>query len=433
MSLIAAAVWRFTATPAAPAFGTARVERGDVAMTISATGKLQALTTVQVGTQVSGTVSDIYVDFNSVVRKGQIIARLDPSQLQAQLTQAQANLTSAQMSVQSGQASLAAAEAGVEAAAANAQRLQSAVDDAQLTLTQTRQLVEAGVAARRDLDTAQAAYNQAVAQRQQGTAQVNQARAQAQAARSQLAQARAQVAQASAAVQLASVNLEKTIIRAPIDGVVTARSVDVGQTVAASFQAPVLFLIAHDLTRMQVLADIDEADVGQLKAGNPVTFTVDAFPNDNFTGQISQVRLEPQALQNVVTYTAVIDVANPDQKLKPGMTANITATVEQREDVLTIPAAALRYQPAATAGDQAGSQADTRARRAGGPTVWRVEGQELRPVPVRLGLTNGVVTEVVSGDLSEGDTIAVPNVNNLRQGSGPQASPFGGRPRGVRR
>ena len=433
LALIGAGIWKFTAKPPAPAFTAAKVQRGDVAKTITATGKLQAVTTVQVGTQVSGTVSDIYVDFNSQVKKGQIIARLDPSQLQAQLTQAQANLTSAQMSVQSGTAAVAAAEAAVEAAAANVQRLQSAVDDAQLNQDRTRQLVEEKVAARRDLETAQAAYNQAVAQRQQGAAQVNQARAQAQSARSQLAQARAQVAQAGAAVQLASVNLEKSIIRAPIDGVVTARNVDVGQTVAASFQAPVLFLIAHDLTRMQVLADIDEADVGQLQTGNPVTFTVDAFPTDSFNGQISQVRLEPQAVQNVVTYTAVIDVPNPDQKLKPGMTANITATVQEHEDVLTIPAAALRFRPPSEGGEQP-SQPATRSRRAGGQTVYRVEGTELKPVQVRLGLTDGIVTEIISGDLHEGDTVAVPTVNNARQ-AGPQASPFGGaRPRGgVRR
>jgi HlyD family secretion protein len=429
VALVAAGVWKFTAKAPAPAYSAAQVERGDVAKTISATGKLQALTTVQVGTQVSGTVSDIYVDFNSQVKKGQVIARLDPSQLQAQLTQAQASFTSAQMSVQSGQASVASADAAVQAAAANADRLQSAVDDALLNLNRTRELVEEKVAARRDLETAQAAYNQSVAQKQQGVAQVNQARAQAQAARAQLAQARAQVAQAGAAVQLASVNLEKSVIRAPIDGVVTARSVDVGQTVAASLQAPVLFLIANDLTRMQVLADIDEADVGQLRNGNPVTFTVDAFPTDSFEGQISQVRLEPQAVQNVVTYTAVIDVTNPDLKLKPGMTANITATVDKRENVLTIPAAALRFRPATE-----DEQTQAQGTRRGGPTVWRVEPGALTPVPVRLGLTDGVRTEVVPGSLKEGDMIAIPAVNNVRQQGGTQASPFGPRPRGgVRR
>ena len=418
--LIVAAVagWRSMAKPEAPAYTTGRVERGDIARAITATGKLQALTTVQVGTQVSGTLSEIYVDFNSKVTKGQIIARLDPSQLQAQLTQAQANLTSAQMSVQTGQAAQAAADAGIEAASANLDRLQSVVDDAQRNLDRTRELVEAKVAPRQQLDTAQAALAQALAQKQQGTAQVTQARAQAQSARSQVAQARAQVAQAGASLQLASVNLEKSIIRAPIDGVIVARNVDPGQTVAASLQAPVLFLIANDLTRMQVLADIDEADVGQLQTGNPVKFTVDAFPNDTFEGRISQVRLSPQTVQNVVTYTAVIDVDNPDLKLKPGMTANVTVTVEERNNVLTVPNAALRFRPEG-------------AQPPRGPAVWRIEGNELKPVPVRTGLTNGIESEVLGGGLREGDAIAVPAQNAQARGARPQgqSSPFGMRPR----
>jgi HlyD family secretion protein len=363
---------------------------------------------------VSGTLSDIYADFNSRVTKGQIIARLDPSQLQAQLTQAQANLTSAQMSVQTGQSAQAAADAGVLAASANVDRLQSIADDAQRNLDRTRELIAAGVAPRQQLDTAQAALSQALAQKQQGIAQVTQARAQAQSSRSQVAQARAQVAQAGASVQLASVNLEKTIIRAPIDGVIVARNVDPGQTVAASLQAPVLFLIANDLTRMQVLADIDEADVGQLKPGNPVQFTVDAFPSDTFEGRISQVRLSPQTVQNVVTYTAVIDVDNPDHKLKPGMTANVTVTVDERKDVLTIPNAGLRFRPVNV------------QQTTGGAVVWSVEGAELTPVPVRPGLTNGIETEVTG--VREGDTIAIP----ARGAGAPQqqqSSPFNARPR----
>ena len=418
--LSAAAVggWRSMAKTEPPAYSAAKVERGDIARTITATGKLQALTTVQVGTQVSGSVSDIYVDYNSRVTKGQIIARLDPSQLQAQLTQAQANLTSAQMSVQTGQSAQAAADAGIEAASANLDRLQSVVDDAQRNLERTRELVSAGVAPRQQLDTTQGALAQALAQKQQGTAQVTQARAQAQSARSQVAQARAQVAQAGAAVQLASVNLEKSIIKAPIDGVIVARNVDPGQTVAASLQAPVLFLIANDLTRMQVLADIDEADVGQLKTGDPVKFTVDAFPADTFEGRISQVRLSPQTVQNVVTYTAVIDVENPDLKLKPGMTANVTVTVDERKNALTVPNAALRFRPE-------GQQAPR------GPAVWRIEGNELKPVTVRTGLTDGIDTEVLGGGLREGDTVAVPPQNAQARGARPQAqsSPLNMRPR----
>jgi HlyD family secretion protein len=421
-----AAVWRARAGSAAPAYGTANVTRGTVAKTISATGKLQALTTVQVGTQVSGTISEIYVDFNGQVKKGQVIARLDPSQLQAQLTQVSANLTGAQASVQTGQSGVLAADASVEAAQANLERADSVLADANRTLERTKMLVAEGVTPARDLDTAKAAVAQASAQKQQAAAQANQVRAQAQSARSQLNQARAQAAQASASVELASVNLDKTVIRAPIDGTIVSRNVDVGQTVAASLQAPTLFLIANDLTRMQVLADIDEADLGQLSEGTPVTFTVDAYPSDTFKGRVSQVRLAPQMVQNVVTYTAVIDVENPDLKLKPGMTASVTATVAEQKDVLTVPNAALRFRPA---------DAPPSRPRAGTATVYRINGKTLEPVQIRAGMTNGVATQVVSGDLQEGDAVAV--AAQQQAGANRQARPGSmpgmGAPRGAGR
>jgi HlyD family secretion protein len=309
---VAVLIWRAMRTPAAPAYGTVRVERGNIAKTISATGKLQALTTVQVGTQVSGRISELYADFNTHVTKGQVIARLDPSQLQAQLTQANANYATAQANIQTAENSILSADAGVEGAQANLDRMDSVRRDAQTTLDRTRELVKFGAAPRRELQSTEAALAQAAAQRQQAMSQLNQAKAQAQSARSQLAQAKAQAQQSQASVQLASVNMENSVIRAPIDGVVIEHNVDVGQTVAASLQAPVLFVIANDLTRMQVLADIDEADVGQLGEQSRVTFTVDAFPTDTFEGRISQVRLAPRAEQNVVTYTAIVEVDNPD-------------------------------------------------------------------------------------------------------------------------
>jgi HlyD family secretion protein len=413
--------WRITAANPAPAFAKTTVSRGTVQKTISATGRLQALRTVQVGTQVSGTLSEIYVDFNSKVKKGEVIARIDPSNLQAQLTQALGNQASVQAGVQTAQTSVAGADAAVEAAQANVERLDSAVSDAQRNLDRQRELVREGVGPRRDLETAEAAAAQAIAQRQQGLAQLNQARAQAQAARSQLAQARAQANQAAAQVEIASVNLGHATITAPIDGVIVARNVDVGQTVAASFQAPVLFLIANDLTQMQVLADIDEADVGQLREGTPVTFTVDAYPSETFEGHVSQVRLEPQTVQNVVTYTAVIDVPNPELKLKPGMTANVTATVAERDNVMTVPNAALRFRP-----ENAGEV------RTKGPVVWRVKDKQLEPVQIRAGLSDGIVTEIISGDLRQGDEIAVA----AQGGSTPQAAatnPFMPSRRGGRR
>ena len=319
---------------------------------------------MQVGTQASGTVAELYADFNSHVKKGQVIARLDASQFQAQLAQANATWLATQAGVQSAQSNVLAAEGAVQAAQANVDRTQAALADAQKSYDRTRQLVEAKVAAAMDLQTAQAAVDQAAATKQQAVAQVNQARSQAQAARSQVAQAQAQAAQAKAAVDLAQVNLTHTVIEAPIDGVVVARNVDVGQTVAASLQAPVLFLIANDLTRMQVLANIDEADVGQLAPGSEVSFTVDAYPADVFRGAVSQVRLAPQTVQNVVTYTAAIDVANQDLKLKPGMTANVTVVTARRENVLAVANSALRFRPA-TATTAAPAQGEARQRTGG--------------------------------------------------------------------
>lgn len=397
--LIGGAAWRLYPRPAESPYRPANVGRGTIAKTISATGRLQALTTVQVGTQISGTVSEIYVDFNSPVKKGQVIARLDPSQVQAQLTQASANLAGAQASVATAQSAQVAAEAGIQSAEANVARVQSVADDAQRNLDRTRELVAEGVGAKKDLDSAQATLAQAAAQKQQAVAQLNQARAQAQSARSQLDQARAQATQAGASVELASVNMEHTVIKAPIDGIIVSRNVDVGQTVAASLQAPTLFLVANDLRRMQVLADIDEADVGQLHPESRVTFTVDAYPVETFDGRISQIRLAPQTVQNVVTYTAVIDVENPALKLKPGMTANVTAIVAEQPNALTVPAAALRFRPEGV---------PAAAPRAGTGTVYRIQDKQLEPVTIRTGLNDGTAVQVVSGNLREGDQVATP-------------------------
>ena len=396
LATVAAGIWRWQAKAPAPEWGTAEVRRGTITKSISATGKVDALTTVSVGSQVSGTVAEIYVDYNSPVKKGQIIAKLDPSQLQAQVTQATANQLSANAAIQTAQNSVLSADASVQANEANVERAKSVVADAQRNLDLTESMVNAGVTARQQVDPAKAAVVQASAQLQQAVAQLNQSKAQALSARSQVNQSRAQAQQAGASVQLASVNLENSIIRAPIDGVVVARNVDVGQTVAASFQAPTLFLIANDLRKMQVLANIDEADIGQLGPDSRVTFTVDAFPSDDFTGRISQIRLAPQTLQNVVTYTAVVQVDNPELKLKPGMTANVTAIVAEKRDVVTVPNAALRFRPAEARGN--------------GPAVWKIAGAQLTRVPVKPGVTDGVKTEVISDALQPGDTIAVPQI-----------------------
>jgi HlyD family secretion protein len=422
-----ATVWRVASTPKAAGFQSAAVRRQSIRKSITATGTLQAVTTVQVGTQVSGTISELHADYNSRVKQGQIIARLDPSLFQAQLSQSNATYQSALATAQAAQNNVIAADAAVESARANLDRMQAALEDAQKSYDRTRQLVEAKVGAAMDLQTAQSTLSQAAAQKEQAVAQVNQAKAQAQASRSQVAQAQAQAAQAKASVDTAQVNLDHTVIRAPIDGVVVARNVDVGQTVAASLQAPTVFLIANDLTRMQVLANIDEADVGQLGPDSQVTFTVDAYPADVFRGTIAQVRLAPQTVQNVVTYTAVIDVANPDLKLKPGMTANVTVVTRQRNNVLAVPAAALRFRPE-------GEPAANSAWPGRGSRVYKIAGKELIPVTVQTGISDGVATEIVSGDLHEGDPVAVAAVpQGAQSGRTPAGrSPFamgGGRGR----
>ncbi len=390
--------WKMRSGDAPVPYGTAQAARQTITRSISATGTIQPVITVQVGTQVSGTISELYADYNSQVKKGEVIARLDPSQFNAQLAQANGTYLSAQAAAQAAQNNVVSADAGVASAQANVDRTDAALVDGQKSYNRTRALVEAKVGAAMDLETAQSTLDQAAAQKQQAVAQLNQARAQAQSSRSQVAQAQAQVNQAKAAVDLAQVNLDHTIIRAPIDGVVVARNVDVGQTVAASLQAPVIYLIANDLTRMQVLANIDEADVGQLAPGSQVDFTVDAYPSAVFHGTVSQVRLAPQNVQNVVTYTAVIDVRNPDLKLKPGMTANVSVVAARRENVLAVPNSALRFRP----------QGVQQAPAAGQRQVWKIAEGKLEPVSVKLGLTDGISTEVVSGDLREGDRVATP-------------------------
>ena len=274
---------------------TAPVSRGSVVDTVGATGALEAVTTVQVGTQVSGTVQQLYADFNSIVRKGQVIARLDPSLFQTQIEQARANLTRAR---------------------SDTERLRVSLEDARSKLTRAEELSAKQLIPRSELETTQ----------------VN-----VRAAEAQLRSSEAQVTQAEAALHQNEVNLQHTVIETPIDGIVISRNVDVGQTVAASLQSPTLFVIAADLTKMKVSASIDEADVGRIRPGQVVRFRVDAFPNDEFLGRVSQVRLQPVVVQNVVTYATVIDVPNAELKLKPGMTATVTIEVARRDDVVRVP------------------------------------------------------------------------------------------------
>jgi len=461
-----------------PQYMTARIERGNLRNTVTATGTLQAVTTVQVGSQASGTISALYADFNSVVKKGQVVAQLDPSTAQAQVNQARANLEQARASLANARAavvnsragvsdaqarSLAARstvqnnQAGVSGAEANVAVLKAQQDDAMSLLKQQESLLKAGVIAQRDYDvavtaykTAEARYNQAVAQLKQaklteqsassaGIAQsqagVEQAQAQVAQSQAQVQQAAAQVQQAQAALSVAEVNLSHTTITSPIDGVVVSRDVNVGQTVAASLSAPTLFTIANDLTQMQVIANIDQADIGLVEQAKSVRFSVDAFPGKDFEGKIEQMRLNPVNVQNVVTYNVVIDVNNPEQTLKPGMTANLTITIDERNNVLKVPNSALRFTPQDANTQRTGAtgqgQGQGRRRQQSGDNpaqgdggqnrfapasapvlpgqvrvVW-VLGQDGKPERRRItvGLSDGAATEVVDGDLKEGDMV----------------------------
>ncbi|MCB9647037.1 MAG: efflux RND transporter periplasmic adaptor subunit [Deltaproteobacteria bacterium] len=339
-----------------PTYDSARVDRGDIASRITATGTLSALVTVQVGSQVSGRIQALHADFNDKVEQGQVLARLDPQLFEAALSQARANHAVAKANV---------AQAVVQA------------KDAERQAQRSRSLAERKLIAPADAETAET------------TAEV---------ARAKVEAAQASLLQTAASLEQAQINLSYATIHSPISGVVISRNVDVGQTVAASLQAPVLFEIAEDLRRMQVDTSVAEADVGALRPGMKATFTVDAYPQKDFVGTVRQIRNAATMVQNVVTYDAVIDVANDGLELKPGMTANVTFEVARRQDALRIPNAALRFRPA---GATAGPQED--GRRA----VYVLRDGRPARVPVELGISDGRFTEVVQGDLHEGDEVVL--------------------------
>jgi HlyD family secretion protein len=376
----------------AQAYQTQPVTRGPITEVVNATGDVSAIVTVNVGTQVSGTISNLYVDFNSTVKKGQLLALIDPRLFEAQLERAKATLASSQADVENAQA-----------AYNNAARVEQ----------RTKELFDQRLVSQQDVDSAVAAREQAQAQ---------------------LSSAKAKVLQARADRDTAATNLVYTKITSPIDGIVVSRAVDVGQTVAASFQTPTLFTIANDLTKMQILANVDEADVGKVREGEDTVFTVDAYPGEEFHGPISQVRQAPNTIQNVVTYQAVISAANPDRKLRQGMTAAVKILTSQRDDAVGVPNAALRWRPenapppsdaggtsptpkgdrtmarTAVAGSGGGSMRDPTAgaqRTQGRPArVYKLQDGKPVPVNVRVGISDGQRTEVLAG-LSEGDQVIV--------------------------
>lgn len=309
----------------------AEVEEGDIQAIVNATGTINAVTTVLVGSQVSGSIAELGADFNDHVSKGEVIARLDPAIFQTRVLQAEADLASAEAGVKSTDADLLVAQANVERERAGGRQ-------AELNLSRSLQLFQQGIASVEQRDTVQAAYDTAKANLEAAAAQLTQTRA-------RLDQQKAQVKQRRAALEQARLDFDHTIIRAPIEGTVIARNVDVGQTVAASLQAPTLFTIAQDLTQMLVYAKTDESDVGRIRVGAEATFKVDSFPNDTFRGRVKQVRMNAYTVQNVVTYDTIIEFGNPDLKLLPGMTAYVTIPVASARQVVKIPNGALRFTP----------------------------------------------------------------------------------------
>ncbi len=318
-------------------YRTAKVERGSISAFVTANGTINPVITVLVGSQVSGTIQKLYADYNSRVKKDQLIAQIDPAIFQAQVSQAKAKVENARASFLNAQADIATARSNVESSKANVIKARVSVDDTKRNLNRSLELFARNLISASDRDSAQTAYDSAVAQLEAAQAQEKASEAQLDSAKAKLEAARAQIKQAEAELELAQVNLDHTRITAPVTGIVISRNVDVGQTVAASLQAPTLFTIAQDLTEMQVDTNVSEADIGRVAIGQEATFTVDAFPNLTFQGKVTDIRNAPVTVQNVVTYDVVIQVKNPELKLRPGMTANASILVAQRENVLKIP------------------------------------------------------------------------------------------------
>jgi HlyD family secretion protein len=362
-------------------FRTEKITRGDIRAAVTATGTMNAVVTVLVGTQVSGTIKQLSVDFNSIVKKGQLLALIDPALQQAKVEQARANL---------------------QAARANVEKSETALLDTKRTMERNQALLARNYIARSDFDTAETNYQSALAQ-------VN--------------VAKAQVEQARAALQVEETNLQYTRILSPVDGIVISRNVDIGQTVAASFQTPTLFNIAQDLTRMQIDTNVDEADIGKILVGQPVQFSVDAYPDTTFNGKVSEIRNAPTTVQNVVTYIVVIKVDNPELKLKPGMTANVSIITLTKTGAIKIPNAALRFKwTAEKAADRGKAGESTKKTEAAKDAparkmqvLWILDNDKPRRVQITPGISDGNFTEILSDDLKEGDAVIIEAVGDAKK------------------
>jgi HlyD family secretion protein len=356
-------------------FRSEKTSRGTIRATVTATGTVNAVTTVLVGTQVSGTIKHLYADYNTTVKKGQLLALIDPATFEAQAEQARANLL---------------------ASRANLEKSEAAYLDAKRTLERNRALFAKNLIARSELDTAETNSASAMAQ---------------------VSASRAQIEQQKAALKTAEINLRYTRILSPVDGTVISRNVDVGQTVAASFQTPTLFNIAQDLTRMQVNTSVAEADIGRIALGQPVEFTVDAYPDMIFKGKISEIRNAPVTVQNVVTYDVIVNVNNPDFKLKPGMTANVSIIADEKPNVLRISNTALRFKmPTAK---PAGKPELTARNSQPGTSIWVLENQEPKRLRITTGISDGTYTEVVSGNLKEGQEVILESLLKTKKSETP--------------
>lgn len=374
--ILAGALVFFNKKDKAPQYTTQTADRGDIRATVSATGTVNAVTTVLVGTQVSGTIKQLFVDYNSTVKKGQLLAQIDPSSFEAQVAQASANLSLAR---------------------ANLEKSKVAVRDTITTFERNKILYAKNFISKSDLDTSETNYLSALAQVKASEAQVEQARA---------------------ALNLANTNLHYTQILSPVNGTVISRSIDVGQTVAASFQTPTLFNIAQDLTKMQIETSVDEADIGSIKTNQPVTFTVDSYPDLTFKGNVSVVRNAPTTVSNVVTYTVIVQVDNPELKLKPGMTANVAIIIDDKKGVLRIPNAALRVKI---------SDKKLTATAPKGAGVWILVDKIPQRVPLTIGIRDNRFTEVLSGNITESSAIIVEVKNNNKTTEAQSGRPPGPR------
>jgi HlyD family secretion protein len=411
----------------APAYTTALIDRGDIDSTVTTTGNLNAVITVQVGSQVSGNIIALYADFNTKVKKGQLVAEIDPAPFKASVEQATATRDAAKAAVATAEAALAKSQADLSAAQANVAnqnanlvKAQSVADLAKIENDRRQIMVKNGSTSQEDADTSQAAWDQSVASLAAGRAAINAAQASAdsaqkavEVARTQLDQAKAVVEQDDAILAQAQLNLAHTRILAPVDGTVESRNMDIGQTVAASFSAPVIFLIAQDLTKMQVDTNVDESDVGPIRLDQPATFTVDAYPGQTFRGKVAQIRQAPINVQNVITYDIVIAVSNPDLKLFPGMTANATIFTGHVSNALRIPKAALRFRPGRS---NAASAAGTQTVYIPGPN-----GQP-KAIAVQTGIGDANHVEAIRGDVSEGQPVITGSATGKSGSSSPQGN-----------